>query len=295
MQKIFTAVCVLGLLVSVASAGDEPIQHSIMFSQYGNCPNVLYEVDAKGQTTWNFTPPSVVVMFQVLPDGDLLMGYGGKPTGVMQINRKGETVWNYVSKSTQVFCCEREPDGNTLVSEQGPCQAVEVNPKGEVVHITKMQTSEVAPHRQLRNVHKLKNGNLLAAHEGEGAVREYDPDGKVVWEYKNVSDCGEALRLDNGNTLIAGATQKRIIEVTPEGKIAWEFKAEDAPELNLTWVSSLQILDNGDYLVGNFLRGQEGKGAHAFEVTHDKKVVWTFTDHEHFKSITTVRALDQKR
>ncbi len=75
-------------------------------------------------------------------------------------------------------------------------------------------------------------------------------------------------------------------------QIVWEFTADDAPELNLTWVSSIRIPKNGDYLVGNFLRGQEGKGAHAFEVTRDKKVVWTFADHKQFRSVTTVRAVD---
>ena len=64
--------------------------------------------------------------------------------------------------------------------------------------------------------------------------------------------------------------------------------------MNLTWVTSLQVLKNGNYVVGNFLRGQEGKGAHAFEVTRDKKVVWTFADHKLAKSITTVRVLDDK-
>jgi hypothetical protein len=44
--------------------------------------------------------------------------------------------------------------------------------------------------------------------------------------------------------------------------------------------------------VGNFLRGQEGKGAHAFEVTRAKKVVWTYADHSLVQSLTTVRALD---
>ena len=169
---------------------------------------------------------------------------------------------------------------------------MEVNPKGEVVHVTPLTTTEKGYHLQVRNIHKLANGHILAAHEGEGAAREYDPDGKVVWEYTKVENCGEALRLDNGNTLISCGTQKRLIEVTPAKEIVWEFGAKDAPELNLTWVSSLQILKNGHYVVGNFLRGQEGKGAHAFEVTKDKKVVWTFADHALAKSITTIRVLD---
>jgi outer membrane protein assembly factor BamB len=242
---------------------------------------------------WEFKPPSTTVIFQALPNGNILFGYGGTPTGVRQITSRGETVFDYVSKSHQVFGCERLANGNTLVAEQEPCQAVEVNPKGEIVHVTPLTTNVKGYHLQVRNVHKLANGNILAAHEGEGAVREVDPSGKVVWEYTGVTNTGEAQRLANGNTLICCGTQKRLIEVTPDKQIAWEFKAEDAPELNITWVSSVQQLKNGNYLVGNFIRGQEGKGAHAFEVTRDKKVVWKWADHSLIKSLTTVRALGE--
>ena len=280
---------------SAAAEPEAAVKHPILFFQYGNCPNRFYGLDDNGKIVREFQPPSIAVIFQPLPDGHVLFGYGGNPTGVMEIDAEGKTVWNYVSKSHQVLGCEREPDGNTLVAEQGPCQVSEVSPAGEVVHVTPLQTTVEGFHLQVRNVHKLKNGNILAAHEGEGAVREYVPDGKVVWEYKGVQNTGDARRLENGNTLIGCGSQKRIIEVTPEGKIVWEFTAADAPELNLTWVSSLQIMDNGNVLAGNFLRGQEGRGAHAFEVTRDKKIVWTFADHEHFKSITTVKALDQKK
>jgi outer membrane protein assembly factor BamB len=178
------------------------------------------------------------------------------------------------------------------LGEQGPCQAVEVNPEGKVVRTTKLTTSVESYHLQVRNVHQLANGNILAAHEGEGAIREVNPEGRVVWEHTNVENTGDALRLENGNTLIPCGTQRRVIEVTPDHRVVWEFGAKDAPELNLTWISSIQRLKNGNLIVGNFLRGQEGKGVHAFEFTRDKRVVWTFADHEILKSLTTVRVLD---
>jgi len=253
----------------------------------------MIELNAVGKVTWEHTPPSIAVLFQVLPNGNVLYAFGGKPTGVREVTRKGEEVWKYVSKCPQVLGCERLANGNTLVAEQGPCQAVEVNPKGEIVHVTPLPTSHADPHLQVRNIHQLANGNILAAHEGEGAVREVDPTGKVVWEYLGVENAGDAQRLPNGNTLISCGTQKRVLEVTPDKQVAWEFGAKDAPELNITWVSSLQQLKNGNLLVGNFLRGQEGKGAHAFEVSRDKKVVWKWDDHSVIKSLTTVRALDE--
>jgi outer membrane protein assembly factor BamB len=287
-------VAVLAVSPLLVSAAETPIRHRLMFFEYGNCPNRFVELDTDGKIVREFKPRSIAVIFQTLPNGNLVYAYGGKPTGVVEINARNETVWNYVSKCPQVLGCERLANGNTLVAEQGPCQVVEVDPRGKIVHITKLTTSQAAYHLQVRNVHRLSNGNILAAHEGDGAIREYSPAGEVVWQYAGVENTGDAIRLANGNTLISGGTQKRVIEVAPAGKIVWEFKAGDAPELNLTWTSSIQVLKNGNYLVGNFLRGHEGRGAHAFEVTREKKVVWTFADHQHFKSVTTVRAVDDE-
>ena len=276
-------------------AQQKPIKHRIMLAQYqGPGGNRIIEVSADGKITWEHKVPSSCVMFQALPAGNVVYAFGGSPTGVEEVDRQQNIVLRYVSKSSQVLGCERLPNGNTLVAEQGICQVLEVNSKGEPISTVKLTTSEVQFHRQVRMVHRLANGNLLAAHEGEAVVREVTRDGKVVWEYPNVTDVFEAIRLPNGNTLIGCGTQRRIIEVTPDHKVVWELKAEDVPDLNLTWITSLQVLRNGNLVVGNFLRGQEGKGAHAFEVTRDKRVVWKFADHEMVKSLTMIRVLDDK-
>jgi|HubBroStandDraft_5_1064220.scaffolds.fasta_scaffold09136_2 outer membrane protein assembly factor BamB len=285
---------ILAVSPPVASAADSPIRHRLAFFEYGNCPNRFVELAADGTMIREFRPLSIAVIFQTLPNGNLVYAYGGKPTGVVEIDARNQTVWNYVSHCPQVLGCERLANGNTLVAEQGPCQVVEVDNGGKVVHVTKLFTNQAAYHLQVRNIHRLENGDILAAHEGDGAIREYSPSGQIVWQYTGVENTGDARRLTNGNTLIGGGTQKRLIEVSPDGKIVWEFTAADAPQLNIVWVSSIQILKNGNYLVGNFLRNHEGHGAHAFEITRDKKVVWTFADHKRFKSVTTVRAIEDE-
>jgi hypothetical protein len=118
-----------------------------------------------------------------------------------------------------------------------------------------------------------------------------DPSGKVVWEYPGCENVFEAVRLKNGNTLIG--TGSRIIEVTPDKKIVWQFTTADAPDLMMTWMVGIQQLKNGDLVVANFSRGHEGQGAHAFEVTRDKKVVWTFADHQMATLVTMVHYLDE--
>lgn len=290
--SVLCSVALISLPAVTSSAAENRSGHRLLLFEYGKGPNRLLELDANGKIIWEHQPPSIAVIFQVLTNGNILYAYGGKPTGVREVTRKGEEVWNYVSQCPQVLGCERLPNGNTLLAEQGPCRAVEVSPKGEVVRVTPLKTRHESYHLQVRNIHKLANGNILAAHEGEGAVREVDVEGKVVWEYTGVENAGDAQRLSNGNTLISCGTQKSVIEVTPDKQIAWQFTATDAPEVNLTWVSSIQRLPNGNLLIGNFLRGQESKGAHVIEVTREKQVVWKWDDHSFIKSLTTVRAVD---
>ena len=286
------AIGLVAISQAIALAG-EPIKHRIMVAEYADQHRLL-EIDRDGKVTWEYAPPSLCVIFQPLANGHVVYAYGGNPTGVAEVNRDKKVVWNYVSHCPQVLGCEREPNGNTLLGEQGPCRAVEVDPAGKIVASIPLVCHSEPFHTQVRNVHLLPKGDILSAHEADSAVREVNPLGKLVWEYDHVENTGEALRLPNGNTLIAGATSKRLFEVTPKGETVWEFSAKDAPELNMTWIASLQILKNGNIVVGNFIRGAEGRGAHAFEVTRDKKIVWKFADHKLCKTITMVRVLDDE-
>jgi outer membrane protein assembly factor BamB len=296
-MKLKVLACVTALSAFLSStAAQTPVKHRILLAQYqGTNGNRLIEVSPEGKLVWEHQPPSLVVGFEVLPNGNILYAYGGNPTGAQEIDRQHKVLWNYVSKCPQTLACERLANGNTLIGEQGPSQAVEVTPDGRVVSTVALPTNEKPFHRQVRHVHRLTNGHVLAAMEADGAAEEVDATGKIVWVYTGLDGTFEALRLPNGNTLIAAGTQRRVVEVTSGGKIAWELTAKDLPDdLNLTWITSLQVLRNGNLVVGNFVRGQEGHGAHAFEVTRDKRVVWKFADHEMVKSMTMVRVLDDE-
>jgi len=272
--------------------GEEPNrkQHHFMFMEYSPV-NRLVELSAEGQILWEHPMPGLAVMFEVLKNGDVMYAYGGSSTGVQEVDRDHKVVWNYRAKCEQVLGFSRLPNGDVLVGEQGPCRAVEVNRKGEEVHTTPLTTNEKPAHRQLRSLHKLMNGNILSCHEADATVREVDPGGKVVWEYPGCENVFWAERLKNTNTLIG--TGSRIIEVTPDKKIAWQFTSADAPELMMTWMTGIQRLKNGNLVVANFSRGHEGNGAHAFEVTRDKKVVWIFDNHEIASLVTMVHYLDE--
>jgi hypothetical protein len=170
--------------------------------------------------------------------------------------------------------------------------ALELGPSKQVVRSIPVPTSFTTAHGQIRHIRKLGNGNVLAALEGEGAVREFNAAGATVWEYKGIASVHDAVRLPNGNTLIGGGQSKRVLEVTPQGQIAWEFNAGDGPDLGLAWICNVQVLKSGNLLVTNWVGANGGPGVHAFEVTRDKRIVYKLDDHVLIKSATTVIAPD---
>ena len=42
-----------------------------------------------------------------------------------------------------------------------------------------------------------------------------------------------------------------VLEVTPERKIVWELHQHDLPSITLAWVTTLEVLPNGNYVIGN--------------------------------------------
>ena len=266
-----------------------PVKHHVMAIEY---PGRLVEIADTGQKLWEHQTPSLTVMFNVLPNGNVFYPHGGDKRGAQEVDKQHQVVWSYTSTAAELLGGERLSNGNSLLGEGGPPKALELDSAKAVVRAINVTTTEAAAHGQIRHVHRLASGNVLMALEGEGVAREIDAAGKTVWEYKGVPRIHEAIRLPSGNTLIGGGDAKRVIEVTPAGQVAWEFGATDAPELGIAFIASVQVLKNGDLLVCNWLGANGGNGVHAFQVTRAKKVVWKLDDHQLLKSATTVTALD---
>jgi hypothetical protein len=255
-------------------------------------PGRLVEISADGQKLWEHQTPSLTVMFNVLANGHVFYPHGGDERGAEEVDREHKVVWSYDSPAGELLGGERLANGNSLLGEGGPPKALELDAAKAVVRSIGVTTTEDTAHGQIRHIHRLANGNVLLALEGEGAAREVDASGTTVWEYKGVARIHEAIRLANGNTLIGGGDSKRVVEVTSAGQVAWEFNANDAPELGLAFVASVQVLKNGDLIVANWLGAGGGTGVHAFQVTRAKKIVWKLDDHQLIKSATTVTVLD---
>jgi hypothetical protein len=155
-----------------------------------------------------------------------------------------------------------------MIAESGPARIIEVNRTGTLLKTVPLKVDQPHPHRDTRLARKLDSGNYLVCHEGDGVVREYDgASGAVVWEYAVPlfdrprkdghgpeafgNQVFGALRLANGNTLIATGNGHSVLEVNPAKEIVWALHQQDLPGITLAWVTTLEVLPNGHYVIGN--------------------------------------------
>ena len=256
-------------------------------------------VNARGEVEWSYKNRATVHDLVKLPNGHLMFQSG--PASVVEVSPDKNVVWSYTSKPKapyngpiEVHAFQRLDDGLTMIAETGNQRIIEVDRDGKIVKEVPLQVDKPHPHRDTRQARKLGNGHYLVCHEGDGVVREYDGDGKVVWSYAldldgrprapghdgHGTECFSAIRKADGNTLIACGNGNRVIEVNPAGKVVWGLGRDELPGIRLFWVTTLDLLPNGNLVVGNCHAGPDNP--QLIEVARDKKVVWTFKDFKTF-------------
>ena len=253
----------------------------------------VFIVAADGQVEWEHPAPSCDELW-VLPNGNLLFTTGH---GVKEVTREKKVVFSYESKS-EIYACQRLPNGNTFIGECNAGRLLEVEPSGNIAEeIRLLPEGKNGGHLYMRNARRLPNGHYLVAHYGDQVVREYDGHGKVMREIPAVSGPHSVVQLANDHTLIAcGDMVKdgaRVFEVNADGRTVWEVKSRDLPDISLKLMTGLQRLPNGNTVMSNWQgHGQLGSGPHVIEVTPGKQVVWTFADHKTMQTVSSLQVLD---
>ena len=255
-------------------------------------------VSAEGKVEWEMKWGGIHDI-HVLPNGHIMAQE--RMRKIVEIDPKTKkVVWSYDAASSngnqgkrvEVHAFQPLENGRVMIVESGPARIIEIDREGKIHHQIRLKVDNPHPHRDTRLARKLKSGNYLVCHEGDGVLREYQgKTGKVVWEFPVPLFDKErrgghgpeafgnqlfgAVRLQNGNTLIATGNGHSVLEVTPEKKIVWQIHQNDLPNITLAWVTTLEVLPNGNYVIGNCHAGP--KNPLLIEVEpKTKKVVWTF-------------------
>lgn len=306
MLRLLVATVSLLLLAPATSA-----RHRILL-QGGQR---LAVVEADGTISWEMDWGGIHDI-HLLPNGNILTRLGR--TAVVEIDRDTKkVVWSYDStkskdnqgRRVEIHAFQPLAGGNIMVAESGSARIIEINRDGEIQKQIKLKIDKPNAHSDTRLVRRLESGNYLVAHENDGVVREYDGrSGNVVWEY-DVPMFGRqargghgpdafgdklfaALRLGNGNTLIATGNGHSVLEVTPDKEIIWQIHQDDLPDIRLAWVTTLEVLPSGNYVIGNCHAGP-GQPLLIEIEPKSKRVVWTFDRYDDFgNSVSNSLLLD---
>ncbi|HOX58157.1 MAG TPA: hypothetical protein P5205_14740 [Candidatus Paceibacterota bacterium] len=254
----------------------------------------VFLVAPDGKIEWEYQTKSCNDLW-VLPNGNVLFNTGH---GVREVTRAKRIVFDYQSPS-EIYACQRLANGNTFIGECNSGRLLEVEPSGRIAkEVRLLPEGRDGGHLYARNARRLADGHYLVTHYGAHVVREYDSEGKPVRTIKAAGGPHSAARLPNGNTVITcgdlpgGA---RVFEVDGSGKTVWELRGDDLPGISLKFIAGFHRLPNGNTVIANWLgHGQFGKAPHLIEVAPDKRVVWTFANHEKMRTISSVQVLDVK-
>lgn len=270
----------------------------------------LAEVNADGSVVWKVACGAIHDL-HLLPSGHLLYQDGW--THIIELDQSRQKVWEYdatsngnSNKKIEVHAFQRLANGDTMIVESGPARILEVDNDGVIQKEIALVIETPSHHSDTRNVRKTAAGTYLVAHEKDGVVREYDSEGKVIWEF-DVPLFGKqpksghgpeafgnqvysAARLENGNTLIGTGNGHSVLEVTPDKEIIWKLDQHDLPGITLAWVTQVRRLRNGNTLFVNCHAGP--KNPQIIEVTPDKEVVWTYRDFELFGNALPVAVVE---
>lgn len=264
----------------------------------------LAVIETDGTIGWEM-PWKGIHDLHVLPNGNYLVLQGR--AGVAEIDPKSKNVvWQYDAsehpdnqgKRIEVHACQPLANGNVMIAESGSARIIEVNRDGVIVSQMPLTVENPNAHSDTRLVRQLENGNYLAAHEADGKVREYDSTtGKVLWEYEVpmfAKDAKEghgpeafgnrlfcALRLPSGNTLVATGNGHSVLEVAPDKRIVWQLHQDDLPGIRFAWVTTLEVLSNGNYVIGNCHAGPDQPQLVELD-PRTKQVVWKLERHSDF-------------
>jgi len=137
-------------------------------------------------------------------------------------------------------------------------------------------------HGRFRMIRKTAAGTYLVCCSTANTVREFDAHGRLLWEQETPRLASghaplafDARRRANGNTLISHLGG--ITEFTPAHEAVWRVTCADLPALALDNLCGIEELPNGNLVVGTYANGRpDGSRTTAFEITRDKKVVWSY-------------------
>ena len=270
----------LSLLCVCSSLPAEDIKHSFFIAG----PSFTGIIAEDGTEQWNSGRTAARDGY-VLPNGNILIAWSDE---VKELTPGKQIIFAYKlsAENQEIGTAVRLETGRTLITELGAKpRLLEVNADGTIAVDCPLQPETDNAHMQTRMARKLPSGNYLVPHLLAFQVKEYRPSGEVVRSIKtDLDELGgrtaenwpfTAIQLANGRVLVNLTHGNKTVEFDETGKVVWQISNADFPDdMPFADPCGGQRLPNGNTVIASY--ASQGK-IKVFEVTPDKKIVWTYS------------------
>ena len=290
----------MGCCINVSEAAEQPATPAIqpMFARPFICAGEWDTRDPwaqsiylvrDGRVSWRYSIPLYTCPFSIQEFSDIAMLPNGNivfacMNGAGIITPEKNLIWQFrCPPETETHSCQPVGKDLVLLALNGKVGKVLLinTVSNEILKEVVIPTTGTYAHYQFRHVRITPGGKtFMVGMLADKKVVELDFDGKEVWSYP-ASSAWSVVRLRNGNTLISGDGEGYTREVNLKGETVWEFTQRDT-SIKLYNTQTANRLANGNTVITNWIGGiknfEEWKtSVQAFEVTPDKKVVWTLS------------------
>ena len=278
----FRSLLLAAVLLCLDSATSGLVAADIRHSFFLAGPSFTGIIDEEGNEVWNAGRAGARDGY-VLPNGHVLIAWSDE---VKEFTRDKQVLFHYrkSSQNKEIGTAQRLENGNTLITELGTApRLLEVTPTGEIAIEFPLQPETDNAHMQTRMARKLANGNYLVPHLLAFKVKEYTSAGEIVREIAtDLDELGgrkaqnwpfTAIQLADGNTLVNLTHGNKTVVFDSNGKVVWKVGNDDFDHQPFDDPCGGQRLPNGNTIICSY---HAPKGIKIFEVTPDKKIVWTY-------------------
>lgn len=247
----------------------------------------LFLLAPDGKVTWEHKA-ALVHDAWMLPNGNVLYADGS----VTEVTPDHKVVFQFKSEESHgggAYSCQRLANGNTVIGENSLGRVLEVDPAGKIIFQMPTSPATRGAHHNMRMVRKLAGGNYLVCHSGAHVVKEYAPDGKVALEIKTPNLAFAAIRTPAGTTLVS--TLDHLYEYDASGRVLWQFANTDVPDVKITNMTGMHLLDDGGVVIGCYSAYKGGGGTGVFQVGRDRQLAWRYANPKADGSMMAVQRL----
>ena len=299
---IVTGALLTGMCASAGSSDGTPVKHRFFKAGWASGGPAIYDTEFK--TEWSLDDGNELSDGWVLPDNGVVFSYSirRKEAGIIRLGPDKKQLWKYVAPDKHDnHTSQPLPGGGFLAGETATngMWMVEIDKDGKEQKRVKVGDSTRDMNHTFRQVRKTAQGTYLAAVMNENKTYEWDANGKLLRTFPKGAFV--AIRLPNGNTLVTAAhpaaDHGAVIEYDKDAKVVWEVTQADieAMGIQVSMVCGAQRLPNGNTVITSANHGKPigtGDLVKAFEVTPDKKLVWSIPSKTSKGNMGNIQILD---